>query len=164
MALPSNYEDCFRAIGYELDRAGVGQIRLEETVGDIVVTSGGWPPRAVFIFDRERVAGFLNEAKARRGTGVQPRDSPDSYQDMLRAIGKLLDQQGSQEVLIIHEKDDVVVTWRGTLEQKVFDKSKVAELIEEGKRQRHLPEGSAPAALPAEGGTADASDPPAESR
>ncbi len=135
MAL-SNYEDTLRAIGYQLDRAGLGQIRLEETVGDVVITSGGWPPRAVFIYDQDRVAAFVNEARSRRGSGGQPVDSPESYQDMLRAIGKLLDEQGSRDVLIIHEKDDVVVTWRGTMERKIFDKSAIAELIEKGKRKR----------------------------
>ncbi len=113
----TDYQDLFRALGRQLDSQGVRDLRLVERDGGLTLQArdAADPARGFqtwFLSDEELLA-LLQAAYQLRGTGCQPagtRTVADvSYQDLLRAIGRVLDAEGWRDVRLVEQPQGLVV-------------------------------------------------------
>jgi hypothetical protein len=142
-----DWEEVLRTVGVYLDDRGMRGIVFLETdtgfivQGTVVSTAGasGWgealgkATRVTVTLEDEQVAGFMDEALARRGEGGEP--SPKQFEAQLRVIGKYLDEQHPKDIFFFELDGSYVirlsVAGQGGLKQELveFTRDDVAELI-----------------------------------
>lgn len=116
-----DYEEVFRSIGAVLDRSGMREILLTETedgflVQGLVVGAGstwgesfGRVEKATHTFSDDDIGRFMDEALARRGTGVAGGASAGSYERSLRVVGRYIDQQRPRDVFLLEQEGAFVL-------------------------------------------------------
>ena len=112
----TDYQDLLRALGHSLDARGLRDLRLVERVDGFLVQArpaaspadGFWTE---YLGDGELLR-LAREGYQLRGSG--PLAPPAGglglrYEDLLRAIGRLVDEQGACELRLVEEPHGVVV-------------------------------------------------------
>ena len=111
-----DFEEVFRSIGAFLDQRGMRDVLLLEAPDGFIVqglvssgASGGTWSDAVgtqsketFTFLDEDIARFMEEAGARRGTGV-PATAAGRYEAAFRVLGKYMDDQKPRDVFFFEQ-------------------------------------------------------------
>jgi len=113
----TDYQDLFRALGAECDRTGIRDLRLIETDDGLLVqyrimdqlTSGF----QLTHYDDDTLLTLLQEAYTRRGRGAESSATAamlgPSYQQILRAVGRALDQGALRYPRLIEQPDGVII-------------------------------------------------------
>ncbi len=113
----TDYQDLLRAVGRQLDDQGVRDLRLVEREGGLTLQGRAVADLAsgfqtVFLSD-EALLTLLQAAYQRRGAGHQPVGTPGDagvpYQDLLRAIGRVLDAEGWRDLRLVEQPQGLVV-------------------------------------------------------
>ncbi len=113
----TDYQDLLRALGYELDAEGACDLRLIEREDGLMVQlryladlPAGF--EAYHLSDDD-LRALLQSAYARRGSGRLPARDGDyqgiHYQELLRAIGRVLDAEGLRDLRLIEQPAAVVL-------------------------------------------------------
>jgi hypothetical protein len=111
-----DFEEVFRSIGAFLDQRGMRDVLLLEApdgfiVQGLVVTgasTGTWSDtmgtvaKQTFRFLDEDIARFMEEASARRGTGV-PASPVGHYEAAFRVLGRYMDDQKPRDVFFFEQ-------------------------------------------------------------
>ncbi len=112
----TDYRDLLRTLGRALDARGVRDLRLiERPEGFLVQARSATDPSAGFWTEHVGDGDLLRlmrEGHRLRGSG--PLASLGGwrglrYQDLLRAIGRLLDEEGCREVRLVEEVDGMIM-------------------------------------------------------
>jgi hypothetical protein len=160
-----DWEEVLRSVGAYIDERGMrGLVFLETDTGFIVqgtvvsTASGtGWgealgkAARITLTLDDDQVAGFMDEALAKRGHGPDP--TSKQFETQLRVIGKYLDEQHPKDIFFFELDGSYVirlsVAGQGGLKQELveFTPDDVAELIAKAPALRR--DTTAPARKPA---------------
>jgi hypothetical protein len=142
-----DWEEVLRSVGAYLDDRGMrGLVFLETDTGfiiqgTVVSTAGGsgWgeslgkATRETVVLEDDQVAGFMDEALARRGQGAEA--TPNHFEAQLRVIGKYLDDQHPKDIFFFELDGSYVirlsVAGQGGLKQELveFTRDDIAELI-----------------------------------
>ena len=120
-----DYEEVMRSIGAFLDRRGMRDIALIESVDGFIVqglaphADEGKPwsdaevriERELLTFTEDDIARFMDEGLARRRTGRPPRSAvpDDFYEQALRVLGQYIDAQKPRDVLMFEQERAFVV-------------------------------------------------------
>ena len=113
----TDYQDLLRALGYELDVEGACDLRLVEREDGLMVQVRSLDDLAAgfqaYHLSEEDLRALLESAYARRGSGRQLVRNGDyqgiHYQDLLRAIGRVLDAEGLRDVRLIEQPAALVL-------------------------------------------------------
>lgn len=144
MRKPAGYEDTLRALGHELDEAGLKGIYIQETPKQLRVSAreapSGRPKELSFLFaDLQRM---VDAAHARRSTGQPERTKAFTYENLLRVLGHDLDQRGCEAFFLSEWNGDEVriqcrepATQRMTL-IRIHRRSGLARALEEAYLRR----------------------------
>ncbi len=111
-----DFEEVFRSIGAFLDQRGMRDVLLLEApdgfiVQGLVVTgasTGSWSDtmgsvsKQTFTFLDDDIARFMEEASARRGSGV-PASPVGHYEAAFRVIGRYMDDQKPRDVFFFEQ-------------------------------------------------------------
>ncbi|MFL5675996.1 MAG: hypothetical protein ACJ779_13405 [Chloroflexota bacterium] len=117
-----DFEEVFRSIGAFLDQRGIRDVLLLEAPDGFIVqglvtsgTGGGTWSEAVgtvgketFTFLDEDIARFMEEAGARRGSGV-PATPAGRYEAAFRVIGRYMDDQKPRDVFFFEQEGAFVL-------------------------------------------------------
>jgi hypothetical protein len=142
-----DWEEVLRSVGAYIDDRGLrGLVFLETDTGFIlqgtVVTGdsgGGWgesmgkASRLTLTLQDEDVAGFMDQALAKRGHGPDP--TPHHFEAQLRVIGKYLDDQKPRDIFFFELDGSYVIrltqAGQGGLRQTLveFTPDDIAQLI-----------------------------------
>jgi hypothetical protein len=117
----TDYQDLLRALGAECDRAGVRDLRLIETADGLLLQcriagqlSSGFQ---VVHYDDDALMELLQDAYTRRGLrAVETTPFPPlglSYQQMLRGVGRALDQAELHYLRLIEQPDAIHIQANG---------------------------------------------------
>lgn len=139
----TDYQDLLRSIGRQLDVAGARDLRLIETESGLTIQcrrvaalADGF---ATARYGDEELLPLLQETYQLRGQGAEelPVTSPLGipYQQWLRAIGRVLDGTGQQNLRLIERPAGVLVQTTGGLlrrgyETRHLDTATLVELSE----------------------------------
>lgn len=124
----TDYQDLLRACGAECDRTGVRDLRLVEAVDSLLlqcrVTGQLASGFQIAYFDDDALRELLHDTYARRGLPrVEPPSAPPfglSYQQILRAVGRALDQAELRSLRLIEQPDAILVQASGTVLRRGF--------------------------------------------
>ena len=113
----TDYQDLLRALGYELDVEGACDLRLVEREDGLMVQVRSLDDLAagfqVYHLGDDDLRALLESAYARRGSGRQPVRGGDyqgiHYQDLLRAVGRVLDAEGLRDLRLIEQSAALVL-------------------------------------------------------
>ena len=113
----TDYQDLLRALGHELDAEGACDLRLIEREDGLMVQLRSLADLAAgfqtFLLSDDDLAALLQGAYARRGSSRPPtRDGEYQgihYQELLRAIGRVLDAEGLRDLRLIEQPAALVV-------------------------------------------------------
>ena len=113
----TDYQDLLRALGYELDAEGACDLRLVEREDGLMVQVRSLNDLAAGFYTHhlsyEDLRALLESAYARRESGRQPARRGEyqgiHYQDLLRAIGRVLDAEGLRDLRLIEQPAALVV-------------------------------------------------------
>jgi hypothetical protein len=111
-----DFEEVFRSIGAFLDQRGMRDVLLLEAPDGFVVqglvasgaSTGTWSDavgiqsKETFTFLDEDIARFMEEAGARRGTGV-PATPAGRYEAAFRVLGRYMDDQKPRDVFFFEQ-------------------------------------------------------------
>jgi hypothetical protein len=111
-----DFEEVFRSIGAFLDQRGMKDILLLEAPDGFIVqglvlsgaSSGTWSEsmgaqtKETLTFLDEDIARFMEEAGARRGSGV-PASPAGRYEAAFRVIGRYMDDQKPRDVFFFEQ-------------------------------------------------------------
>ena len=117
-----DFEEVLRSIGAFLDQRGMREVLLVEAPDGFIVQglviaggAGAWTEasslaKETLTFLDEDIARFMEEAIARRGSGI-PRAEPSSgtYERAFRVLGRYLDDQKPQDVFFFEQEGAFVV-------------------------------------------------------
>ena len=124
----TDYQDLFRAFGAECDRVGVRDLRLIETADGLLAhyrvagqLTGGFQ---IAHYDDDTLLTLLKEAYTRRGLGVERQAVPPplgpGYQQILRAVGRALDQGALRYPRLIEQPDGLILQVNGGILRRGF--------------------------------------------
>lgn len=116
-----DWEEVLRSVGAYLDDRGLrGLVFLETDTGFIIqgtvvsdASGPGWSEslgtatRVTLTLDDDQVAGFMDEALARRGQGGH--EHPSRFEAELRVIGKYLDEQKPKDIFFFELDGSYVI-------------------------------------------------------
>jgi hypothetical protein len=156
-----DFEEVFRSIGAFLDGHGMRDILLLEVPDGFIVqglvaagaVSSGWSDsmgivaKETLSFLDDDIAKFMEEASARRGSGVRSAEQGGGYERSLRVIGKWLDGQRPKDVFLFEQGGAYVVRVHvggqagGHHELAEFTKEDVDQLVSHAPEQRAKPTG-----------------------
>jgi hypothetical protein len=113
----TDYQDLLRALGHELDAEGACDLRLIEREDGLMVQLRYLADLAAgfeaYHLSDDDLRALLQSAYARRGSGRQPARDGDyqgiHYQELLRAIGRVLDAEGLRDLRLIEQPAAVVL-------------------------------------------------------
>lgn len=129
----TDYQDLLRAFGAECDHTGMRDLRLIETTDGLLLhhrVAG----RLVNGFQLTHYAddtllAILQDAYTRRGLGADNHATPSplgpSYQQILRAIGRGLDQGGLRYPRLIEQPDGLILQVTGSTLRRGFHSYRV---------------------------------------
>jgi hypothetical protein len=154
-----DFEEVFRSIGAFVDGHGMRDILLLEVPDGFIVqglvaagsSSSAWSEtmgtvtKETLSFLDEDIAKFMEEASARRGSGMASSGDGGSYERALRVIGHWLDQQKPRDVFLFEQTGAYVVRIHvggqtgGHHELAEFTKDDVDQLVDHAPDQRVKP-------------------------
>jgi hypothetical protein len=116
----TDYQDLLRAVGRECDQAGLRDLRVIETdtglhlqfryTEEVGEADTGFQ---IFRYTDAALLELLQGAYALRGSGIDEQQPSPSvglpYQQILRALGRLLDQDGLRDFRFIEQPDGVLI-------------------------------------------------------
>jgi hypothetical protein len=163
-----DFEEVFRSIGAFLDSRGVRDILLLEVPDGFIVQglaaageagsswseSVGSIAKETLSFLDDDIARFMEEAAARRGSGVVEGTHAGPYEAALRVIGRWVDEERPKDVFLFEQDGAYVVRLQiaGQAgphhELAEFTKDDIAELIARGPALRSKPKPPAAAGPP----------------
>jgi len=151
-----DFEEVFRSIGAFLDQRGMRDVLLVEAPDGFIVqglvtsgaSSGTWSDtmgtvsKETLTFLDEDIARFMEEAGARRGSGVPATDA-GYYEGAFRVIGRYMDDQKPHDVFFFEQEGAFVLRLlmsgqagsRHVLAE--FTRDDITELIARGPSLRH---------------------------
>ena len=151
-----DFEEVFRSIGAFLDQRGMRDVLLLEAPDGYIVqglvTSGastgtwsdtmGTVSKETMTFLDEDIARFMEEAGARRGSGV-PATTTGYYEGAFRVIGRYMDDQKPHDVFFFEQEGAFVLRLlmsgqagsRHVLAE--FTRDDITEMIARGPSLRH---------------------------
>jgi len=112
-----DFEEVFRSIGAFLDQRGMKDVLLLEAPDGFIVqglvtagqAGGAWSEsvgvqsKETLTFLDDDIARFMEEAGARRGTGVSAMASGGHYETAFRVIGRYMDEQKPRDVFFFEQ-------------------------------------------------------------
>jgi hypothetical protein len=118
-----DFEEVFRSIGAFIDGHGMRDILMLEVPDGFIVqglvtagaTTSAWSEtigslhKETLSFLDDDIAKFMEEATARRGTGVASADGGGMYERALRVIGHWMDSQKPKDVFLFEQGGSYVV-------------------------------------------------------
>jgi hypothetical protein len=118
-----DFEEVFRSIGAFLDQRGMKDVLLLEAPDGFIVqglvtagqSGGAWSEsvgvqaKETLTFLDDDIARFMEEAGARRGTGVSAAASGGHYETAFRVIGRYMDEQKPRDVFFFEQEGAFVV-------------------------------------------------------
>ena len=151
-----DFEEVFRSIGAFLDQRGMRDVLLLEAPDGFIVqglvASGGntgtWSDavgvvsKETFTFLDEDIARFMEEAGARRGTGV-PASPAGRYEAAFRVIGRYMDDQKPRDVFFFEQEGAFVLRLLmsgqagSRHELAEFTREDIADMVARGPSLRH---------------------------
>jgi hypothetical protein len=151
-----DFEEVFRSIGAFLDQRGMRDVLLLEAPDGFIVqglvssgaSTGSWSDtmgtvsKETFTFLDDDIARFMEEAGARRGTGV-PASPAGRYEAAFRVIGRYMDDQKPRDVFFFEQEGAFVLRLLmsgqagSRHELAEFTRDDIAELIARGPALRH---------------------------
>jgi hypothetical protein len=152
-----DFEEVFRSIGAFLDQRGMKDVLLLEAPDGFIVqglvTSGGstgtWSEsvgtqtKETLTFLDDDIARFMDEAGARRGTGVSASASGGHYETAFRVIGRYMDDQKPRDVFFFEQDGAFVLRLLmsgqagSRHELAEFTREDIADLVARGPSLRH---------------------------
>jgi hypothetical protein len=149
-----DWEEVLRSVGAHLDERGMRNlVFLESDTGLIVqgtsVSTGagsawgesmGTAKRETLMLDDDQVGAFMDEALARRGAA--PASTMRHYEEQLRVIGRVLDEQKPRDVLLFEVDGAYIarlsVSGQGGVKSELveFTPDDIAALIAKAPEQR----------------------------
>ncbi len=124
----TDYQDLLRAVGSECDRADLRDLRIIETdTGLHLQFRYSREPEAgfqLFRYDDAALLDLLQGAYALRGAGPERLPHNTSiglpYQQVLRAVGRFLDQEGLRDLRFIEQPEGVLLQASGGVLRRGF--------------------------------------------
>ena len=119
-----NYQEVLRSIGAHLDRSGMREVLLVEVTDGFILQGlkpdmdeSKWSEAPVHIakeslsFLDEEIAGFMEDALARRGTTGPDGEPPAAgfYEHALRVLGSYIDQQKPLDIFLLEQEHSFVL-------------------------------------------------------
>jgi hypothetical protein len=112
-----DFEEVFRSIGAFLDQRGMKDVLLLEAPDGFIVqglvtagqAGGAWSEsvgvqsKETLTFLDDDIARFMEEAGARRGTGISAAASGGHYETAFRVIGRYMDEQKPRDVFFFEQ-------------------------------------------------------------
>lgn len=146
--LELNYQNRLRAIGRHLDIEGFQNLVVFEVDGGFIVRAMDRDDRGVELmeFSDETYPERMIEATEARGSGER-RDftspvAPTGYEDLLRALGRMIDLNGYGRVALAEAGSSLVLTGEDLKDRKptpfdiALDRDGINEMLDEAFRQR----------------------------
>jgi hypothetical protein len=151
-----DFEEVFRSIGAFLDQRGMRDVLLLEAPDGFIVqglvssgsSTGSWSEtmgtvsKETFTFLDEDIARFMEEAGARRGSGV-PATSAGRYEAAFRVIGRYMDDQKPRDVFFFEQEGAFVLRLLmsgqagSRHELAEFTREDIADMVARGPSLRH---------------------------
>ena len=152
-----DFEEVFRSIGAFLDQRGMKDVLLLEAPDGFIVqglvTSGkaggtwsesvGTQSKETLTFLDDDIARFMEEAGARRGSGVSATTAGGHYETAFRVIGRYMDDQKPRDVFFFEQEGAFVLRLLmsgqagSRHELAEFTRDDIAELVARGPSLRH---------------------------
>lgn len=112
-----DFEEVFRSIGAFLDQRGMKDVLLLEAPDGFIVqglvtagqAGGAWSEsvgvqsKETLTFLDDDIARFMEEAGARRGSGVSAASAGGHYETAFRVIGRYMDEQKPRDVFFFEQ-------------------------------------------------------------
>jgi hypothetical protein len=151
-----DFEEVFRSIGAFLDQRGMRDVLLLEAPDGFIVqglvssgaSTGSWSDtmgtvsKETFTFLDEDIARFMEEAGARRGSGV-PATPAGRYEAAFRVIGRYMDDQKPRDVFFFEQEGAFVLRLLmsgqagSRHELAEFTREDIADMVARGPSLRH---------------------------
>jgi hypothetical protein len=152
-----DFEEVFRSIGAFLDQRGMKDVLLLEAPDGFIVqglvtsgqAGGAWSEsvgtqtkETLTVLDDD-IARFMEEAGARRGSGVSAGASGGHYETAFRVIGRYMDDQKPRDVFFFEQDGAFVLRLlmsgqAGNRHQLAeFTREDIADLVARGPSLRH---------------------------
>jgi len=175
-----DFEEVFRSIGAFLDQRGMKDVLLLEAPDGFIVqglvpagqSTGTWSEtmgtllKETLTFLDDDIARFMEEAGARRGSGVSAAAAGGHYETSFRVIGRYMDEEKPSDVFFFEQEGAFVLrllkrTQSGVHHELVeFTRDDITLLVARGPSLRYTPK-AAPAPGEPAAGESPAEQPPA---
>lgn len=120
----TDYQDLLRALGRECDRANLCDLRVIETETSLHLQFRSRHEPAtgfqVFRYDDAALLELLQGAYALRGVGPEHLPVRLPYQQVLRAVGRFLDQEGLRDLRLIEQPEGMLLQASGGVLRRGF--------------------------------------------
>jgi hypothetical protein len=116
-----DFEEVLRSIGAFLDTSAMRDILILEVPDGFVVqglvtaVAGAWSEsigaitKETLKFEDDDIARFLDEARARRGSGPAAAASPGDHERALRVIGHWMDELKPRDIFLLEQDGSYIV-------------------------------------------------------
>ena len=153
-----DFEEVFRSIGAFLDQRGMKDILLVEAPDGFIVQglvmsgasgAGAWSEslgtqvKETLTFLDDDIARFMEEAAARRGSGISAGSGGGHYETAFRVIGRYMDDQKPRDVFFFEQDGAFVLRllMSGQAghrhELAEFTREDISDLVARGPSLRH---------------------------
>ncbi|HEY8599577.1 MAG TPA: hypothetical protein VIL85_14160 [Thermomicrobiales bacterium] len=113
----TDYQDLLRALGRECDHAALHDLRIIETDSGLRLQFRYVADLAAgfqnFTYDDSALLTLLQESYTLRGRGTEDLAIHSSlgmhYQQLLRSVGRVLDQEGLRDLRFIEQRDRILI-------------------------------------------------------
>jgi len=163
-----DFEEVFRSIGAFLDQRGMKDVLLLEAPDGFIVqglvstgsASGTWSEsvgtqtKETLTFLDDDIARFMEEASARRGSGLSAASGGGHYETAFRVIGRYMDDQKPRDVFFFEQDGAFVLRLLmsgqagNRHELAEFTRDDIMELVARGPSLRHTEATTEPAEQP----------------
>ena len=151
-----DFEEVFRSIGAFLDQRGMKDVLLLEAPDGFIVqglvtssgSAGTWSEsvgsqmKETLTFLDDDIARFMEEAAARRGSGISAGSGGGHYETAFRVIGRYMDDQKPRDVFFFEQEGAFVLRLlmsgqAGSRHQLAeFTRDDIAEMVARGPTLR----------------------------
>ena len=152
-----DFEEVFRSIGAFLDQRGMKDVLLLEApdgfiVQGLVVSAASSPTwsdtmgtqsKETLTFLDDDIARFMDEAGARRGSGLVATETGGHYEMAFRVIGRYMDDQKPRDVFFFEQEGAFVLRLLmsgmagARHELAEFTRDDIADMVARGPSLRH---------------------------
>ena len=153
-----DFEEVFRSIGAFLDQRGMKDILLVEAPDGFIVQglvmsgasgAGAWSEslgtqvKETLTFLDDDIARFMEEAAARRGSGISAGSGGGHYETAFRVIGRYMDDQKPRDVFFFEQDGAFVLRLLmsgqagNRHELAEFTREDISDLVARGPSLRH---------------------------